>query len=320
MHVDRFSIGFGPGIFKRKNKAGTTFQIAPLPFGGFVEIKGMNILEEVDPEDRNAYPNKPAWQRFITIFAGPATNYLSAIVLAFGLYTCHGIESDEQYYVVADVMPDMDAAGKLEPRDRILAVDGQTIYANALPSLTELVTKKQGAPITLTVRRDGKELDVTIKPEKRIDWWDDEPYYLLGISRTKEADTIKVGVGEAARHAIVFPVKQTKLILKALSGIASGREKADPGGPKRILDEFKAAFSHSIVAGIELLMMLSVYLGLFNLFPLPALDGGRLVFLGYELITRRRPNPKIEATIHMGGIMVLLVVMVLVTLRDFKLF
>ena len=64
-------------------------------------------------------------------------------------------------------------------------------------------------------------------------------------------------------------------------------------------------------------MMLSVYLGLFNLFPLPALDGGRLVFLGYEMVTRRRANPKIEATIHMGGIMVLGVVMVLVTLRDF---
>ena len=70
--------------------------------------------------------------------------------------------------------------------------------------------------------------------------------------------------------------------------------------------------------GIKLLMMLSVYLGLFNLFPLPALDGGRLVFLGYELVTRRRANPKIEATVHMAGIMVLLVVMVLVTLHDLQ--
>jgi len=320
MHVDRFSIGFGPGIFKRKNKAGTTFQIAPLPFGGFVEIKGMNILEEVDPEDRNAYPNKPAWQRFVTIFAGPATNYLSAIVLAFGLYTCHGIQSEEQYHVVAEVMPDMDAAGKLQPHDRIIAVDGKQVYANAGPSLTELVTAKSGGPITLTVQREGKALDVTITPEKRIDWWTDDPYYLLGITRTRESDTIEVGVGEAARHALIFPVKQTQLIVDGLRGIMAGREKADPGGPKRILDEFKKAFSYSLVAGIELLMMLSVYLGLFNLFPLPALDGGRLVFLGYELITRRRPNPKIEATIHMGGIMVLLVVMVLVTLRDFKLF
>ena len=82
------------------------------------------------------------------------------------------------------------------------------------------------------------------------------------------------------------------------------------------MSEFRKAFETGFVQGIKLLMMLSVYLGLFNLFPLPALDGGRLVFLGYELVTRRRANPKIEATVHMAGIMLLLIVMVLVTLHD----
>src|SRR5689334_12443209 len=89
MRVERFSIGFGPAIPKlswRSKKTGTQFQIAPIPFGGFVEIKGMNILEEVDPADATAYPNRPAWQRFATIFAGPATNYLFAVVLAFILF------------------------------------------------------------------------------------------------------------------------------------------------------------------------------------------------------------------------------------------
>jgi regulator of sigma E protease len=319
MRVDRFSIGFGPGIFKRTDKRGTTFQLAPLPFGGFVEIKGMNILEEVDPEDANAYPNKPAWQRFLTIFAGPATNYVSAIILAFGLYTCHGVRSETKYHAVGEVLPDFDASTKLKPDDRILAVDGTRIFARQEPSLTELVSAKKGAPVTLTVRRDGKEQDVAITPVMRVNWWTDETFYLLGITRYAQSDTVKVGIGEAAKRAVIFPVEQTKAIVDGIAGIFKGTEKADPGGPVRILDEFKKAFNYSIVAGIELLMMLSVYLGLFNLFPLPALDGGRLVFLGYELITRRRPNPKIEATIHMGGIMVLLVVMVLVTLRDFKL-
>src|ERR1044071_2596614 len=90
MRVERFSVGFGPGLLKRKGKHGTVFQLAPLPFGGFVEIRGMNIAEEVDPEDLQAYPNRPAWQRFLTILAGPATNYISAIFLAFALYTCQG--------------------------------------------------------------------------------------------------------------------------------------------------------------------------------------------------------------------------------------
>ena len=78
--------------------------------------------------------------------------------------------------------------------------------------------------------------------------------------------------------------------------------------------------SYSWADGIKLLMLLSVYLGLFNLFPLPALDGGRLVFLAYEMVTRRRANPKIETMVHMGGIMVLMVVMILVTLHDFNVF
>src|SRR5215467_13855726 len=125
MRIERFSVGFGPGILKRKSKkTGTTFQLAPIPFGGFVEIKGMNIAEDVDPNDKFAYPNRPAWQRFITIFAGPATNYLSAIVLALALFTCHGVRSDWRWFGVADVKEGYDAKGKLEVGDRIVAVDG----------------------------------------------------------------------------------------------------------------------------------------------------------------------------------------------------
>jgi regulator of sigma E protease len=113
MYVERFSIGFGPAIpgFKKVTKSGTTFQLAPLPFGGFVEIRGMNILEEVEPEDQTSYPNRPAWQRFLTIFAGPATNYLAAIVLAFGFYTCDGVP--KYYSGVEKVMDGYDAVGKL---------------------------------------------------------------------------------------------------------------------------------------------------------------------------------------------------------------
>src|ERR1700679_2184956 len=100
MRIERFSLGFGPGILKHKSKkTGTIFQLAPIPFGGFVEIRGMNIAEEVDPDDRFAYPNRPTWQRFATIFAGPATNYLSAVVLAFLLFAIHGQDVEHWYGV-----------------------------------------------------------------------------------------------------------------------------------------------------------------------------------------------------------------------------
>ena len=327
MRIERFSIGFGPGILKRvSKKTGTTFQLAPIPFGGFVEIRGMNIAEEVDPTDEAAYPNRPAWQRFMTILAGPATNYLSAVVLAFALYSCHGMESQWRWYSVAAVRSDYDASGKLEVGDRILAVDGDRILARGdykgLHSddkgLVGRVTAKKGASVRLTILRNGHEQDVTITPKLvfRDLPYDTTPRYLLGIVPFDEPDTLDVGVVAAGREAIIYPIDTTQKIVAGLYGIISGKEEADPGGPKRIYDEFAKAWELGMVTGINLLMLLSVYLGLFNLLPLPALDGGRLVFLTYELVTRRRANPKIEAMVHMGGIMVLGVVMILVTLRD----
>jgi regulator of sigma E protease len=392
MRIERFSIGFGPGVLKRKSKkTGTTFQLAPIPFGGFVEIRGMNVVEEVDPDDAFAYPNRPTWQRFVTIFAGPATNYVSAILLAFALYTCHGEPSAERWYAVDEILASYDAAGKLQPGDRILAVDDVPILASQIVprTLAERVHAKAGAPVVLTVRRDGKPVDLWVvprlgnngyevsgmlRPGDRVITVDDlpldapgqeesladrvnakkgqsvlltirrnghvydvsvtpklgrdedgkqlkdsngNPMYLLGFKKTLSSNTVEVGVLTAGKDALMFPIVETKVIATVLYGIVFGGEKADPGGPKRMVDEFTKAFKAGFVPGIELLMMLSVYLGLFNLFPLPALDGGRLVFLTYEMVTRRRANPKIEAVVHMAGIMVLGVVMILVTLRDF---
>ena len=355
MRIERFSIGFGPGILKRRSKkTGTVFQLAPIPFGGFVEIRGMNIAEEVDPEDRFAYPNRPAWQRFLTIFAGPATNYLSAIVIMFALYTCHGMNSSWRFYGVGSVNDGFDAVGKLEEGDRILAIDhvpllaagdyqpatGPMLHAD---SLTGRVNAKDGAPVTVTVLRDGKQLDFTVQPKfgyptflagMHIDPQvvqgvadafakfpkDSRPQYLLGIAPIAQPDVLPASIPESFVGAIEFPIDNTKIIVSGLYEIITGKQEADPRGPKGIFDEFAKAWKLGPVTGIQLLAMLSVYLGLFNLFPLPALDGGRLVFLAYEMVTRRRANPKIEAMVHMAGIMVLGVVMVLVTLRDFHVF
>jgi regulator of sigma E protease len=381
MRIERFSIGFGPGILKRvSKKTGTVFQLAPIPFGGFVEIRGMNIAEEVDPEDRFAYPNRPAWQRFITIFAGPATNYISAIVVAFALFQCAGERSDYRFYGVSSIQPNGAAAGKLQIGDRILAVehvpiiaigdyqapDGTKYHADPRDSLRGRVDANK--PVTISLVRDGKHLDVEISPQfardevgglatedvafvacygmseatlsaiepyiprgvfdctPTFDTTDagghpikrklQRPFRIMGIVPSLDADFLPVSIFKAARDSVEYPILQTKNIASGLYGIIAGTEKADPGGPKRIFDEFSKAWKIGWRSGIELLMGLSIYLGLFNLFPLPALDGGRLVFLGYEMVTRRRANPRIEAMVHMGGIMVLGVIMILVTLRD----
>ncbi len=318
MHVEQFSIGFGPAIpgLSWRSKKGTKFQLAPIPFGGFVNIRGMNILEEVDPDDHSSYANRPAWQRFATIFAGPATNYVSAVILAFAVFTCHGVQSREGFYEVASIVDGFDAKGKMQPGDVIVAVDGVPLFANgAGPTLTERVLAKKGEAMSLRVRRGADLVDVSVTP-RAGDPEKKQAAFILGITYQMHFETVDVGVPRAAKHALIYPVVTTQAIVTGLYRIITGKEKAVTRGPKGIVEDFKTAFDISLVSGLKLLMLLSVYIGLFNLLPVPALDGGRLVFLIYELVTRRRANPKIEGTVHMVGVMVLLVVMVLVTLRD----
>ncbi|MEO8700666.1 MAG: M50 family metallopeptidase [Kofleriaceae bacterium] len=321
MRVERFSVGFGPGILKRRAKSGTVFQLAPIPFGGFVEIRGMNIAEEVDPEDVHAYPNRPAWQRFVTILAGPATNYISAIFIVFGLYTCQGMRGSTWH--VQNIDDSYDAKGKFQPGDRIVAIDGHDMFGPSSPELSKVINATQGKPVQITVQRNYALVNLTITPKLAVDDKGEEildkdkkRQYRMGIMQIP--DLVDVGIGEALVGAIRYPVDQTKVIFGGFRDIFTGKEQADPGGPVRIVKEFETAFSRGIGDGFGLLAMLSVYLGLFNLLPLPALDGGRLVFLGYEMVTRRRANPKIETMVHMGGIMVLMIVMILVTLHDFN--
>lgn len=352
MRVERFSIGFGPGILKKKVASGTTFQLAPIPFGGFVEIRGMNIAEEVDPEDAFAYPNRPAWQRFLTILAGPATNYVSAIFLAFALYTCYGQEAGTYYIDAAS--KGYDSVGKVQHGDRIVAVDGVRMNSPNRDELGKAINAKDGKPVTIRVLRGYSGVDLTLTPKLAVDAdgkpilvrvpyrieygtqvpvritpkvvfdaegkpiYNEKQGYRIGVALTQ--DVQDVSFWKALVDSFVYPVKQTEVIVGGLRDIFTGKEDADPGGPVRIIKEFDSAFERGFWKGIELLMLLSVYLGLFNLFPLPALDGGRLVFLGYEMVTRRRANPKIETMVHMGGIMVLMVVMILVTLRDCNVF
>jgi regulator of sigma E protease len=217
--------------------------------------------------------------------------------------------------------------------DRIVAVDDMPILARGeykAPDgkvyregvLRERINAKHGGPVKITVNRDGKELSVMVTPKLVFTNlpYTMEPTYLMGIVPIDSADVLSIGVIGSVGAALEYPIAQTKMIAGGLRDIISGKEEADPGGPKRIYDEFAKAWKLGFVTGIKLLMLLSVYLGLFNLFPLPALDGGRLVFLTYELVTRRRANPKIEAMVHMAGIMVLGVVMILVTLNDFHVF
>jgi len=318
MRVERFSLGFGPSVFGRVYK-GTLFQVAPIPFGGFVEIRGMNLVEDVDPEDDSAYPNRPPWQRFLTIFAGPATNYLFASLLVFLVFAVAGMATDSSRLVISAIAPGFHADGVLEVGDRLISLqrlrDPEPIEIYNSTGLSGLVHESAGEPITLVIERGGKRLTVEMSATPDPDnTFGDEPQYRLGIA--PRAEPSDVGLLTAASYAVYYPVGFTEIIIKGWYDIITGELEPEVRGPVGIAEETTKVIDSGWINTFVFVAALNIYIGLFNLLPLPALDGGRLVFLVYEMATRRRANPKIESTVHMVGLMLLLLLMVLVTAKD----
>ncbi len=320
MRVDRFSLGFGPPLLKWK-RGETDFTLGPIPFGGFVQIHGMLPSDEIEKTDTRAYPNRPTWQRFVTIFAGPGTNYLFAIVMAIVLYSTAGVPT--RWNVVASVDPAYGAAGKLEPGDQIISIDGHDVYMvrNGLPQepMADLVSRIGERPVPVVFIRNGQKQTATITPKRTVNRGEDDPEYRLGIGfdpRIRHEEWQRGGVGTTLLASVAYPVIQTKMILLSLADIITGKQEGKFSGPVEITKMVKDSYNLGWMHFFGFVMLLNVYLGLFNLLPLPALDGGRLAFLTYELATRRRPNPKIEAAVHMVGIMTLFVLLILVTYGD----
>lgn len=284
IRIERFSVGFGPVIVERTSPdTGTTWKIGLFLLGGFVRIRGMDRADP-DPDDRHAYPNRPIWQRLATILAGPAASYLSLAAIAMALYTCHGIDVP-RWYGVGSVMNGYDAAGKLEPGDLILAVDYTRLYINSGPTLSERVNRGKGAPIALTIERNSEQRDVEIEPRQGKDA-SGRAVWLIGVQLVARDLAVKPGLVDAAGRALTYPARQTQLMVTAIYHTVFGSEKADPGGPIRMVHEFNQAFSLGPVSAIQLAMLLGVYVGLFLVLPIPGFDGGRLLLLIYRVVIR----------------------------------
>jgi regulator of sigma E protease len=308
MRVERFSIGFGPTLlgFKRGE---TTFQIAPIPLGGFVQITGLNPNEEFDHNDPFVYPNRPVWMRMFTIVAGPLANFITATVIMLFVFTTLGVPLPSKNERVVDVVADSAAAASgLKPGDVIAEANGQAITPEH--TIRDEIKVTAGAPLPLEIMRDGKPVQVTLTPREKS-----AGQYQIGVF-IDHYDLTALPFPAAAKQALVYPYEKSKVILVALYKMVTGQERAELSGPIGITREIARAANRSVWDYFGIIAMLSVYLGLFNLLPLPALDGGRALFLTLEGIIRRRINPRIEATVHTVGLVVLIGVMVIVSFKD----
>jgi regulator of sigma E protease len=309
MRVVKFSIGFGPTLWRHKpEKSPTVYQVAIIPFLAYVQIAGMNPYEDNDPKDPGSYANASLWARTVTIAAGPLTNYLFASVLIFfGLLIGGQREPDEASMRVE--VGDGGAASTADIRDgdKILAINDQTV--KTWDDLKKAVSSHPGESIDIEIERDGAVLHKAVVP---AGGGQNRGKILIGPFRK----IVKVTVPQAAKLAVTGPPGVVYATVVGIARWISGKEKAEVSGPVGIVKETARVARIGPGELLQFLGALSAYLGAFNLLPFPALDGGRLLFLGIEATSRRRPDAKIEARVHAVGLLMLLALIAVVTVTE----
>jgi regulator of sigma E protease len=309
MRVVRFSIGFGPTIWKHQPKGSSTvYQVALIPFLAYVQIAGMNPYEEADPNDRASYANASLWSRIVTIAAGPLTNYFFASVLIFFGLLIGGKEVLDETSMRVVVEPGPAQAAGVVTGDRILEVNGVAVHN--WDELRKAIGAHTGDPVDLSIVRNGEPLHKTVTPGPR----GDKDEGLIHVRMPMHVEP--VGVGEAAKMSVIAPPLFVYENVRAIGRVLAGKEKLQVNGPVGIVKETARQARTGPGVLLQFLGMLSAYLGAFNLLPFPALDGGRLLFLGVEAVSRRKPDAKVEARVHAIGLLMLLTLIAFVTYAD----
>ena len=324
IHVVEFAIGMGPNIISFK-KGGTRYSLKLLPIGGACMFEGEDGLAAEKEDDEETTTKKSTaeegagsfnkagvWARISTVLAGPVFNFILAYIVAFIMIQYAWIAEP----VVTQVLPDSAAAeAGLQEGDKIIAMDGEKVYLYV--ELQMINQMNRGKPIEVTYLRDGQKYVTTVTPK----FDEQDGRYLIGILNNSKVD---VNLGNSFKYAwyeVRYSGKSVyKSLLMMIQGKISRKEVAGPVGVANMVGEVyeqtKSSAVDVFINMLNIIMILSVNLGIINLFPIPALDGGRLVFLLIEAVTGRSIPPEKEGLVHFIGFVLLMVLMVLIFFND----
>jgi len=324
--VKEFAIGFGPRLLSWKSKKHETrFFLRLIPAGGYCMFYGEDDVDGKEANDPRAFGNHAVWRRIVTVLMGPGMNFVLAFVVAAALYM--GIGEDTKGYYDYAVVTSVVAGGPADeagilPGDAVIAVGGEDAKGLdeagtgiRLSALIDGFDPARGA-LSITVRRDGAERTLSVSPR-----YDDAlGRYMIdvGLNPGYRPVYTPVTVGRALRLGADYCVQAGGSILGALRDlVTTGKGFEESAGPVGIVQLIAEETKESgFVTYAELLVLISVNLGLFNLLPIPGLDGSRLVFLLIEGI-RRKPIPrKAEAWVHTAGFVLLMGLMIVMTYKD----
>lgn len=311
IYVYEFSIGMGPQLFKfhRKNDE-TEYSIRLLPIGGYVQMAGEDMEEEEsDIPKEKQMTNKKWYQRFLTIIAGILFNFLLAIVIFFIVGLVNGVPTDTT--TVAEVTKDSAAleAG-LQSGDVIKEINGKTILSSDHLMLLVQVNGKE--TMDVVVDRDGKEVALEITP-KKVEV-DDQVTYQYGFSLN---NTVVHNFFAAVKYGFTKMFSLLHQMILIIGYLIIGKlSLSSLAGPVGIYTVVEQSAEAGLMSLVYLVGFLSLNVGFINLLPIPAFDGGRILFLLIEKIKGSRVNPKVENTIHAIGFVFLMILMVLITYND----
>lgn len=308
MRVDEFAVGFGPKIFSYQ-KGETLYSLRAIPLGGFNKIAGMDAEDDLDSR---SYLSKPLWSRAIVIAAGSMMNMILPIFLLFFIYTGVGVEQQvNNEPVLGEIIVGRaaDDAGLLRD-DKILSINGVAVDTWSA-MIQEFQKNPSGETVILEILREGKEQAITVTPV-----YDQQSgRNLIGVVAKTHLE--KTGIIKGMELA----VKQTIFLIKAILGglfqMVSGNSSVELSGPIGVARMAGDVASNSGFTGLMgFAAFLSINLGLINLLPIPALDGGHLLVLFVEMIRGKQLDPKLANRIQMIGVAFLLSLFVLVTMQD----
>lgn len=311
--VTEFSMGLGPTILGF-TRGGTKYSLKLLPFGGVCIFEG----EDGVAESKSAFPNANVWARIATVAAGPVFNFLLAFFLSLFVISSLGYDAP----VIGDVIADYpaDIAG-LQSGDEIVEINQTNI--NLYREISLYTQIHQGDKATITYKRDGKAYTTELVPM----WSEEEGRYLFGFQGPNER--VKGNPLQVIQYSVYEVKYWIDVTFESLVMLATGQiSKDDLAGPvgvaKIVGDVYDASKPDGAyyvwLSMMNIAILLTANLGVMNLLPLPALDGGRLVFLIIEAIRGKRINPEKEGMVHFIGLVALMVLMVFIMFNDISKF
>ncbi len=313
--VNEFALGMGPKLFSF-TKGETTYSLRLLPIGGFCSMEG----EDNESDDERAFINKPVWKRMIIVVAGAFMNIVLGLIMTMIVLAPNKYFASTQ---IAEFASNAVSSQQLKAEDRLVSINGYNIYTSLDMSFAFQTAKSND--FTITVDRNGELHTFENVKLPTVKVKDENGEEKENLQLDFRVHAIENNFGNLIKQTWLNTVSTVKMVWFSLAGLVTGQfglnEISGPVGMTSAVSQVTAqglerSFGDAVLNLINVMTIITINLGIVNLLPLPALDGGRFVFLLVEAIRRKPLNRNVEGYIHAGGMALLLLFMLVITIKD----